>query len=128
MSFDVSKLQPGDPVAFTDSKMSYRCRIGFSIVERLTATQVVLANSKRFRRKDNAIVGEGWGELIDPDGPDAVAAWNRAVADEAMYALARLEREQGSAAPATPVEYLDKVAAVVEEFRARIREIAGGES
>jgi hypothetical protein len=126
MSFDVSKLQPGDPVAFTDSKMSYRRRIGFSIVERLTATQVVLANSKRFRRNDNAIVGEGWGELIDPDGPDAVAAWNRVVAEDAMYALTRLEREQGSEKPATPAEYLDKVAAVVEESRSRLREIGGG--
>lgn len=55
----LAKLSKGDEVATTGRYGTQ----GIGVVERQTATQIVLRDGSRYRLKDGYVVGDGYGQL-----------------------------------------------------------------
>ena len=125
--WDHSKLQPGDPVAYTWSpNPSAEPIVLRASVQKVTMTHLVLDNGTKFHRETGRSVPMGRGQLIDPAGEQAQAYFWWSLYFETQEAIDGLE-------PQRPVaredfeSWLDAVSVVVQESRARLREI-GGES
>lgn len=125
--WDHTKLAPGDPMAYTWSpNPGVEPIVLRSTVSKTTKVFIVAANGAKFYRANGRAVAKGRGWLVDPEGKLAQQFfwWQ-----QYWWAMEGIDRIDPPAKPVTRegVEaWLDKVAAVVEESRALLREIGGG--
>jgi hypothetical protein len=93
-----------------------------ALIDRVTSTQLVLSDGRRFRRADGRQVGNPYGfHLCDPYGEDAVAA---KVREQRNELFAELEPMRRANSPRTKEDMLVLLSAV-EALTARIRADVG---
>lgn len=125
--YDHSNLQVGDAACYGSlSGYGYtRWVVTHTAVEKLTATQIVMKNGKRFRRDNGRAIGEtssGYGrrvsKLLDPKGKEVAEAWAFDEAERVRQTLAELAKMKVTGA-GTLGEYYAHIQGVVNQAQQR---------
>ena len=128
MKYDHNLLKAGD-VAYYGNRLGMRHSWTFakSKVEKLTATQIVLENGKRFRRSDGGAVGSKYrAQLLDPVGEEVRDAKAQLEAQNFGYALMQWEKSKRDVTTLIAWEVaLAQLEALVLDAQCEIQRIKG---
>lgn len=129
-NYDHSQLKAGDPVVYGGQAHGWGYGgfvINKSKVNKLTATQIVLADGTRFRRDNGCKVGAAYIKLLDPKGAKVRNALGALEASAFGYGLGEWDKDRRGVTTLEKWEiHLAQLESLVAEAQRRIREIKEG--
>lgn len=128
--YDHTQLKAGDPVIYgRDAGWGMaQWDITRTKVERLTATQIVMANGTRFRRDLGTKVGDRYGgRLLDPKGSEVRDAFGQLEASAFGYSVDQWDKQRrGVRTLEAWGVCLSQLEALIASARRQINEIEKG--